>query len=61
MTLVNLHMQANRPIVDSPLLMSSYLTHLAQVTFYPYMIQPDLIKKLINRFAAQIGLTVHCL
>ncbi|KAL7044402.1 hypothetical protein ACKWTF_001906 [Chironomus riparius] len=31
MTLVNLHMQANRPIVDSPLLMASYLTHLAQV------------------------------
>lgn len=30
-TLVNLHMQANRPIVDSPLLMASYLTHLAQV------------------------------
>lgn len=31
MTLVNLHMQANRPIVDSPLLMASYLMHLAQV------------------------------
>lgn len=31
MTLVNLHTQANRPIVDSPLLMASYLTHLAQV------------------------------
>lgn len=30
-TLVNLHMQANRPIVDSPLLMASYVTHLAQV------------------------------
>nr|XP_029728397.1 transmembrane protein KIAA1109 homolog isoform X7 [Aedes albopictus] len=30
-TLVNLHMQINRPIVDSPLLMASYVTHLAQV------------------------------
>lgn len=30
-TLVNLHMQVNRPIVDSPLLMASYVTHLAQV------------------------------
>jgi hypothetical protein len=30
-TLVNLHMQVNRPIVDSPLLMASYLAHLAQV------------------------------
>ncbi|XP_055643314.1 bridge-like lipid transfer protein family member 1 isoform X2 [Toxorhynchites rutilus septentrionalis] len=30
-TLVNLHMQINRSIVDSPLLMASYVTHLAQV------------------------------
>ncbi|XP_053696625.1 bridge-like lipid transfer protein family member 1 [Sabethes cyaneus] len=30
-TLVNLHMQVNRPIIDSPLLMASYVTHLAQV------------------------------
>lgn len=30
-TLVNLHMQVNKPIVDSPLLMASYVTHLAQV------------------------------
>uniref|UniRef100_A0A182M138 Fragile site-associated protein C-terminal domain-containing protein n=1 Tax=Anopheles culicifacies TaxID=139723 RepID=A0A182M138_9DIPT len=30
-TLVNLHMQINRPIVDSPLLMASYVTHLAHV------------------------------
>jgi hypothetical protein len=30
-TLVNLHMQINRPIVDSPLLMASYVTHLAQL------------------------------
>ncbi|XP_011301889.1 uncharacterized protein KIAA1109 isoform X7 [Fopius arisanus] len=31
MTLVNLHMQVNKPIVDSPLLMSSYVSHLSQV------------------------------
>nr|CAD7595535.1 unnamed protein product [Timema genevievae] len=31
MTLVNLHVQVNKPIVDSPLLMSSYITHLSQV------------------------------
>lgn len=30
-TLVNLHMQLNKPIVDSPLLMSSYVSHLTQV------------------------------
>lgn len=30
-TLVNLHMQVNKPIVDSPLLMSSYVSHLTQV------------------------------
>lgn len=30
-TLVNLHMQVNRPIVDSPLLMASYVQHLAQL------------------------------
>ncbi|CAH2249421.1 jg25008 [Pararge aegeria aegeria] len=30
MTLVNLHMQTNKPIVDSPLLMSSYMTNLPQ-------------------------------
>lgn len=30
-TLVNLHMQGNKPIIDSPLLMASYVTHLAQV------------------------------
>ncbi|BES96456.1 Fragile site-associated protein C-terminus [Nesidiocoris tenuis] len=32
LTLVNLHMQVNKPIVDSPLLMSSYVNHLSQVT-----------------------------
>ncbi|XP_057320080.1 bridge-like lipid transfer protein family member 1 isoform X4 [Microplitis mediator] len=31
MALVNLHMQVNKPIVDSPLLMSSYVSHLTQV------------------------------
>ncbi|XP_034943286.1 transmembrane protein KIAA1109 homolog isoform X1 [Chelonus insularis] len=31
MTLVNLHMQVNKPIVDSPLLMSNYVNHLTQV------------------------------
>ncbi|XP_043249927.1 transmembrane protein KIAA1109 isoform X1 [Colletes gigas] len=30
-TLVNLHMQVNKPIVDSPLLLSSYVSHLTQV------------------------------
>ncbi|XP_050361994.1 transmembrane protein KIAA1109 homolog isoform X3 [Nymphalis io] len=30
MTLVNLHMQTNKPIVDSPLLMSSYINNLPQ-------------------------------
>ncbi|XP_049857041.1 transmembrane protein KIAA1109 homolog isoform X4 [Schistocerca gregaria] len=32
LTLVNLHMQVNKPIVDSPLLMSSYISHLSQVS-----------------------------
>lgn len=31
LTLVNLQMQANRPIVDSPLLMASYVTHLGHL------------------------------
>ncbi|XP_043271443.1 transmembrane protein KIAA1109 isoform X4 [Venturia canescens] len=31
MTFVNLHMQVNKPIVDSALLMSSYVSHLTQV------------------------------
>lgn len=31
-TLVNLHMQVNKPIIDSPLLMASYVSHLAHVT-----------------------------
>ncbi|KAJ9593935.1 hypothetical protein L9F63_014649, partial [Diploptera punctata] len=32
MALVNLHMQVNKPIIDSPLLMSSYVNHLSQVS-----------------------------
>ncbi|KAK9502019.1 hypothetical protein O3M35_012630 [Rhynocoris fuscipes] len=32
LTMVNLHMQVNKPIVDSPLLMSSYVNHLSQLT-----------------------------
>lgn len=32
MTFVNLHMQINKPIVDSALLMSSYVSHLTQVS-----------------------------
>ncbi|XP_034234984.1 transmembrane protein KIAA1109 isoform X3 [Thrips palmi] len=32
LALVNLHMQVNKPIVDSPLLMSSYVNHLSQVS-----------------------------
>jgi hypothetical protein len=31
LTMVNLHMQVNKPIVESPLLMSSYVNHLSQV------------------------------
>jgi hypothetical protein len=31
LTLVNLHMQVNKPIVDSPLLISTYINHLSQV------------------------------
>lgn len=31
MALVNLHMQVNKPIIDSPLLMTSYVNHLSQV------------------------------
>lgn len=30
-TLVDLHMQVNRQIIDSPMLMSSYVSHLTQV------------------------------
>lgn len=32
-TLVDLHMQVNRLIVDSPMLMSSYVSHLSQVSY----------------------------
>ncbi|XP_069702783.1 bridge-like lipid transfer protein family member 1 isoform X3 [Periplaneta americana] len=32
MALVNLHMQVNKPIIDSPLLMSSYVNHLSQAS-----------------------------
>ncbi|KAG8317751.1 hypothetical protein J6590_018147 [Homalodisca vitripennis] len=32
LALVNLHMQVNKPIVESPLLMSSYVNHLSQVS-----------------------------
>ncbi|XP_059485480.1 bridge-like lipid transfer protein family member 1 isoform X2 [Neocloeon triangulifer] len=31
LTMVNLHMQVNKPIIESPLLMSSYINHLSQV------------------------------
>ncbi|CAH1406051.1 unnamed protein product [Nezara viridula] len=34
LTMVNLHMQVNRPIVESPLLMSSYVSHLSQVSCF---------------------------
>lgn len=33
-TLVDLHMQVNRLIVDSPMLMSSYVSHLSQVSLH---------------------------
>lgn len=32
LALVNLHMQVNKPIVESPLLMTSYINHLSQVS-----------------------------
>lgn len=41
-TLVNLHMQVNKPIVDSPLLMSSYVSHLTQVVLI-YIVYINLI------------------
>lgn len=31
LTLIDLHMQVNRQIMDSPMLMSSYVGHLSQV------------------------------
>ncbi|XP_065331514.1 bridge-like lipid transfer protein family member 1 isoform X1 [Cloeon dipterum] len=31
LTMVNLHMQVNKPIIESPLLMSSYINHLSQM------------------------------
>lgn len=34
LTLVDLHMQVNRQIMDSPMLMSSYVSHLSQVSFF---------------------------
>lgn len=62
-TLVNLHMQVNKPIVDSPLLMSSYVSHLSQVVFL-YIILNLKYYKITNmkyvyiinfRFVVQIG------
>lgn len=35
--LVNLHQQVNRPIIDSPLLMASYMNHLSQVKCMNWM------------------------
>ncbi|KAK5638052.1 hypothetical protein RI129_012347 [Pyrocoelia pectoralis] len=34
LTLIDLHMQVNRQIIDSPMLMSSYVSHLSQVLVY---------------------------
>lgn len=34
--LVDLHMQLNKPITESPLLMSSYINHMTQVRFQPF-------------------------
>lgn len=42
LTLVNLHMQVNKPIVDSPLLISTYINHLSQVCMYVTLIQKKL-------------------
>ena len=33
-SLVDLHLQSSRPVVDSPILLASYMTHLAEVLFY---------------------------
>lgn len=41
LALVNLHMQVNKPIVESPLLMSSYVNHLSQVK--PYILSQEAI------------------
>lgn len=46
-TLVNLHMQVNKPIIDSPLLMASYVTHLAQVSYK--QIRLNTTQKLIQK------------
>uniref|UniRef100_A0A8D8V2G3 Uncharacterized protein KIAA1109 n=1 Tax=Cacopsylla melanoneura TaxID=428564 RepID=A0A8D8V2G3_9HEMI len=32
LALVNLHMQVNKPIIDSPLLMATYINHLSQIS-----------------------------
>jgi hypothetical protein len=39
--LVNLHMQVNKPITDSPLLMSSYVNQLSQVNTYNWPIDHE--------------------
>lgn len=43
LALVNLHMQVNKPIVESPLLMSSYVNHLSQVKLYNILSQEAII------------------
>lgn len=39
LALVNLHMQVNKPIVESPLLMSSYVNHLSQVNLILFLLK----------------------
>lgn len=55
-------MQVNKPIVDSPLLMASYVTHLAQVTIAKQNLHfpKKLIFKTKFSFAARIGHIAVC-
>ena len=43
-TLIDLHMQVNRPIIDSPMLMSSYVSHLNQVSFFTNVLKSRIFK-----------------
>lgn len=60
LTLVNLHMQVNKPIVDSPLLMSTYINHLSQVSTSRVGSSRGSCKTVLTTFdyrsVAQIGL-----
>lgn len=57
-TLVNLHMQVNKPIIDSPLLMASYVTHLAQVNMITSIFLIDILK--LNGFGFYFIFQLRC-